>query len=131
MLTLNFRVFDYGAISDSKETVLLASKALSSQIAFQTKEQEMQFKLASSRIQTAKVKILSSKSALNAATSAFETIEKKYNAGIVDYIIYLDSLSKKTSSTSLYESGLNELEIAYAIYYYYSGKNIKEELQCK
>jgi outer membrane protein TolC len=131
MLTLNFRVFDYGAISDSKETVLLASKALSSQIAFQTKEQEMQFILASSRIQTAKVKILSSKSALNAATNAFETIEKKYNAGIVDYIIYLDSLSKKTSSKALYESGLNELEIAYAIYYYYSGKNIKGELQCK
>ncbi len=131
MLTLNFRVFDYGAIDDSKEAVLLASKALSSQITFQTKEQEMQFRLASSRIQTAKVRILSSKSALNAATNAFETIEKKYNAGIVDYIIYLDSLSKKTSSTSLYKSGLNELEIAYAIYYYYSGKNIKEELQCK
>jgi len=129
LLSVNFRVFDYGAISDVKESVLLTSQALKSQIAYQTKEQKVQYKLALSRIQTAKIRIQSALSALNAATSAFNTIEKKYNAGIVDYIVYLDALTKRTSSKALYESGLNELEIAYAIYYFYSGKNIKEELK--
>ncbi|MEA2073809.1 MAG: TolC family protein [Campylobacterota bacterium] len=129
MLSLNFRVFDYGAIGDTKESVLLSSQALNSQISYQNKEQKMQHALAISRIKTSEIRIQSALSALNAATSAFNTIEKKYNAGIVDYIVYLDALTKRTSSKALYESGLNELEIAYAILYYYSGKNIKEELQ--
>lgn len=129
LLSINFRVFDYGALRDTKEAVLLSSQALNSQISYQTKEQEIQRKLSLSRIDTAKIRIQSALSALNAATSAFNTIEKKYNAGIVDYIVYLDALTKRTSSKALYESGLNELEIAYAILYFYSGKNIKEELQ--
>lgn len=129
LLSINFRVFDYGALRDTKEAVLLSSQALNSQISYQTKEQEIQRKLSLSRIDTAKIRIKSAQSALNAATSAFNTIEKKYNAGIVDYIVYLDSLTKRTSSKALYESGLNELEIAYAILYFYNGKNIKEELK--
>jgi len=129
LLSLNFRVFDYGALSDTKESVLLNAQALNSQISYQTKEQKTQYELSIARINTAKARIKSAKSALNAATSAFATIEKKYNAGIVDYIVYLDALTKRTSSKALYESGLNELEIAYAIFYFYSGKNITEELQ--
>ena len=129
LLSLNFRVFDYGALRESKEAVLLTSQALLSEIAYRTKEQTLEHKLAISRVKTAKIRIESAKSALNASTSAFNTIEKKYNAGIVDYIVYLDALTKRTSSKALYESGLNELEIAYAILYFYRGKNIKEELK--
>ena len=94
-------------------------------------EQKMQYALSRARITTAKLRIKSAKSALKASSSAFTTIEKKYNAGIVDYVIYLDALTKKTNAKALYERGLNELEIAYAILYHYSGKNIKEELQWK
>lgn len=129
MLSINFRVFDYGAIRDTKESLMLTSQALNSQIAYQTKEQKMQYSLSLSRVKTSEIRIQSALSALNATTSAFNTIEKKYNAGIVDYIVYLDALTKRTSSKALYESGLNELEIAYAILYFYSGKNIKEELK--
>jgi len=126
MLSLNFRLFDYGAVAKTKEAVLLTSKALNAQVSYQNKEQEMQFALALSRINTAKLKIASSKSALTSAQSAFNTIEKKYDAGIVDYVVYLDALSKKTSVKALYESSLNDLEFAYATYYFYAGKNIEE-----
>lgn len=129
LLSVNFRVFDYGALHDAKESVLLNVQALNSQISYYTKEQKMQYKLSLSRIETSQIRIQSALSALNASTNAFTTIEKKYNAGIVDYIVYLDALTKRTSSKALYESGLNELEIAYAIFYFYSGKNIKEELK--
>jgi len=129
LLSVNFRIFDYGGLRDTKESLLLNAQALNSKISFQIKEQEMQHRLALSRIKTVKIRIKSALSALNAATSAFKTIEKKYNAGIADYIVYLDALTKRTSSKALYESGLNELEIAYAIFYFYSGKNIQEELQ--
>lgn len=129
MLTANIRLFDFGTLAKTKEAAELNAMALQSQINYKTKEQKVEYRLALAGIETAKLKIKSAKSALNAATSAFKTIEKKYNAGIVDYIVYLDALTKNTSSKALYESSLNDLEVAYATYYYYSGKNILEELK--
>ena len=129
LMSVNIRLFDFGRVAKTQEALHLQAAALQSQIQYKTKEQQMHYELAVARITTARLKIESSKSALNAATSAFETIEQKYNAGIVDYIVYLDALTKKTSSKALYESSVNDLEVAYAIYYYYSGKNILEELQ--
>ncbi len=126
MLTLNLRLFDYGQIEKSKEAILLGSKALNAQVSYQNKEQKIQFELAKSRIYTTKLKIKSANSALISATSAFETVEKKYDAGIVDYVIYLDALSSRTSAKALYKSSLNDLELAYAMYYFYGGKNIEE-----
>ena len=129
MLTANIRLFDFGTLGKTKEAAELNAMALQSQINYKTKEQKIQHQLALAGIETSKLKIKSAKSALNAATSAFETIEKKYNAGIVDYIVYLDALTKRTSSKALYESSVNDLEVAYAAYYYYSGTNILEELK--
>jgi outer membrane protein TolC len=59
-----------------------------------------------------------------------KTITQKYNAGIVDNVAYLDALSSKTQVQAMYKKALNDLEIAYAIYYYYyNNKNIEEFLQ--
>jgi len=129
LFTLNFRVFDHQNIAKTKEAVLVNAQAINAQIEFQTKEQEVQYKLSLSRIKTARARIKSSQSALNSAKSAFETIEKKYNAGIVDYIVYLQSLTQKTNAKAQYESSLNDLEVAYATLYYYQAKEIQEELQ--
>lgn len=129
LLTVNFRLLDFGEIGEAKEAVVLQSKALESQIVYKTKAQKLQYNLSKARIETVQAKIKSANSALNAATNAFNTIEKKYNAGIVDYIVYLNVLTTKSNSKALYESSLNELEIAYATLYYNSGKNITEELQ--
>ena len=126
MLTLNLRLFDYGQIGKSKEAILLGSQALNAQVSYQNKEQKIQFELAKSRIYATKLKIKSANSALISATSAFDTVEKKYDAGIVDYVIYLDALTSKTSAKALYKSSLNDLELAYAMYYFYGGKNIEE-----
>ncbi|WP_428737217.1 TolC family protein [Sulfurimonas sp.] len=129
MVNIGMRLFDFGAIAKTKEAVEKNALALQSQMNYQTKEQKMQLKLANTRIITMHSKIKSAKSALIAAQSAFETIEEKYNAGIVDYVVYLDALTQKTSAKALYESSVNDLEVAYAFYYYYSGKDIKGELQ--
>ncbi len=126
MISANMRIFDYGTLSDAKQAVLLNSYALKSQVAYKTKEQKMQYDLALFRIETSEIKIKSAKSALVAATSAFGTINEKYNVGIVDYVVYLNALSAKTGAKALYETSLNELEVAYASYYYYSGKNLEE-----
>ena len=129
MLTLNLRLFDNGSVHNEKQAVMISSQALNKQIAYQEKEQKMQHDLALSRINTSKAKIKSAKSALKSSQSAFKTIEEKYNAGIVDNVVYLDALSSQTSAKALYQASLNDLEIAYATYYYYAGKNIGEFLQ--
>lgn len=126
LLSANMRIFDYGTLSDAKQSLVLSAKALDAQVAFKTKEQKMQYELSLSKIQTGKVKIISAQSALKAAKSAYFTINEKYKAGIVDYVIYLNALTSQTAAQAMYETSLCELEMAYASYYYYSGRNLEE-----
>ena len=128
MATINMRLVDFGAIGEAKEAVRLQADALGQQIIYQTKEQKMNQELSLKRIETAKLNIKSSRSALKASKSALKTITKKFNAGIVDNVVYLDALSSNTEAKSAYESSLNNLEISYALYYFYRGKNIEEFL---
>jgi len=129
MATLNLRLVDFGAISEKKEAVKLEAKALNEQIIYQNKEQKMQQELAKARIKTASLNIKSSKSALKASKSALKTITEKYNVGIVDNVVYLDALSSQTEAKATYEKSLNDIEVAYAIYYYYNAKNLEEYLK--
>ena len=129
MLSANFRLYDGGLLAQNKQALELNAKALEKQIEYKNDEQKMLHELSIARITTEKIKIQSAKSALHAAQSTYETIEQKYKAGIVDNVAYLDALASKTSAKALYEASLNDLEIAYAFYYYYSGKNIEEFLQ--
>jgi outer membrane protein TolC len=128
MATLTLRLFDFGRLREQKEAVELQADALYEKIIYKSKEQIMQLELARKRIQTAQLNIKSSRSALKAATTALETITKKYQAGIVDNVTYLDALSSHTEAKALYEKSLNDLEIAYAIFYYYNAKNLEEYL---
>ena len=129
MATVSLRLFDFGTLREQKEAVQLQADALNEKIIYKSKEQQMQLELARKRISTAQLNIRSSHSALKAATSALKTITKKYQAGIVDNVVYLDALSSKTEAKALYEKSRNDLEIAYAIYYYYNAKNLEEYLQ--
>lgn len=126
MLSMNMRIFDYGSTSESKQALILNSKALNEEIKYMSKEQKMQHGISVARVKSSKLKIRSAKSSLTSASSAFETVNEKYNAGIVDYVIYLDALSAKTDASALYEKSLNDLEIAYAMFYYYGGKKLED-----
>jgi len=129
MATVGLRLFDFGRLREQKEAVKLQADALNQQIIYKSKEQKMQQELSLQRIKTAQLNIKSAKSALKAATSALKTITEKYNAGIVDNVVYLDALSSKTEAQATYEKSLNNLEVAYAIYYYYNNKNLEEYLK--
>lgn len=128
MITANIRLYDNATLSKEKQAIEINAQALDKQIQYKTKEQKMLHKLAEARIIASKIKISSAFSALNAATNAFKTIEEKYTALIVDNVVYLDSLTAKTNAMSLYTTALNDLQIAYAIYYYYTGKKLEEFL---
>lgn len=129
LLTVNMRLFDMGTANKQKQAILLSSQSLNQEISYKKQEQEIQYALSMSRIHTSEIKIKSAKSALISSQSAFKTIEEKYNAGIVDNVVYLDALTTQTKADALYQTSLNDLEIAYAIYYYYAGKEIGEFVQ--
>ena len=129
LLKFNFRIFDNGNLKKQKESILIQKMALESQIKQATEAQNINVELALSRINTTKTQINSAKSSLESASSAYKTIEKKYEAGSVDNIAYLDALSVKTAAKSQYEKALNNLQIAYATYYYYTNKNIKDYIK--
>jgi len=128
MATVNIRLFDFGAISEAKESVRLSAEAMSEQINYQNKEQKMNQELALQRIHTAELNIKTAKSALKSANSALKTITEKYNNAIVDNVVYLDALSSQTETKATYEESLNNLELSYALYYYYNGKKLEEFL---
>lgn len=126
MLTFNIRLFDNGTVSRQKESLFIQQKALESEIKQSTEIQDINADLALSKIDTTKAQIQSAKSSLDSALSTYEVIAKKYELGAVDNIAYLDALSVKTNAKAQYEEALNNLQIAYASYYYYANKNIKE-----
>ena len=129
MVTLNMRIFDNGSMQKSKEAILANAQSLNTQINYLTKEQKANFAIARASLETSKAEITSAASALEAAKSAFKTIEEKYNAGIADNVTYLDALASLTGAKALYTKALNDEQVAYATYYFYSGKNIEEFLK--
>ncbi len=129
MLSLNMRIFDNASVEKSKQVIMMNSQSINTQVSYFKKEQEMRYKLSYEAIKTNHIKIKSASSALTSASSAFKTISKKYDAGIVDNVTYLDALTSQTKAKALYETSLNDLEIAYANYYFYAGKNIEEFLE--
>lgn len=126
MLTFNVRLFDNASVSKQKESLLIQKKALEAQIKQASEIQNINIELALSKIDTTKAQIKSAKSSLESATSAYKTIAQKYKVGVVDNVAYLDALSTKTDAKAQYETALNNLQIAYATYYYYTNNNIKE-----
>lgn len=129
MISLNMTIYDNSASSHAREALILNAKALNEQIKYRINEQKVEQEISLERIESQKLRIKSAKSSLVASSSAFATVDEKYRARIVDYITYLDALSAKTEAMATYESSLHELQIAYAIYYFYSGKKIEEFLE--
>lgn len=125
-LSLNIKIFDKGAVDKKKVALILRKKALEEEIKEKELEQNINIELANSKISTVKAQIQSAKNSLISANSAYETIQKKFIVGAVDNIAYLDALSIKTQAKAQYKTALNNLQIAYASYYYYINKNIRE-----
>ena len=126
ILTMNMRLYDNGFYKKQKQSLFLQKKAIEEQIKQEELSQDINIELANSRIKTIEAQIKSAKDSLVAASSTFETVRKKFEIGSVDNIAFLDALSVKTSSKAQYETAKNNLQIAYAKYYYYLNKHIKD-----
>ena len=129
LLSFNMKLYDNGVIKNKKNSILLQKRALQEEIKQSIKSQDISIKLAILKISTTNSQIKSAKKSLESAKSAYETISEKYKVGVVDNVAYLDALSIKTNAQAQYEVALNDLQIAYANYYYCTNKNIKEYIK--
>jgi outer membrane protein TolC len=123
------RLYDGGATKKKAQAVKLQALSLEYKIKNALKTQKMQFNLAKLRIKNVKVQIKSAKAALVAAKKNYEANLKKYSAGIIDSSEYLDALSNYAQAKANYKKALNDLEVAYGLYYFNAGKNIKRYLK--
>jgi len=124
-LNANIRVFDGGVVKERAQAAKLQAASIALEARHKIKEQKNNFKIAKLRIKTIKSKIKSAKATLKSATSYFNNIKDKYSAGLADESLFLEALSQKTEALAEYKRSLNDLEIAYALYYYFGGKNLK------
>ena len=119
------RVYDGGVINHKSQSIKYQKLALLARANELRREQIRDFKLAKLKLKTLKSSIKSAKMALKASKSSYRDIKKKYSAGLVDYTVYIDSLTQLTISKAQYKEALYNLEVAKALVYYYGGKNLK------
>jgi len=128
MLSIQFNLYDT-TTRHKTQSAILAKKALDKKLAYQLKQEKLNFLLDKRLLKTQKDKIESAKLALKMAQSVYEIISDKYENGVVDNITYLDALSKKVTNEAMYEQALYEYEIAKAKYYFDSGVDYGEILK--
>jgi len=128
-VNLSWNIFEFGATKKSYESKYKEYKSLESQYKYEKNKANTDLRLALRAYDIAKLKINTSKAALKAASSTYETIEAKYKNGLVDNVAYLEALSEKYSALSSVKSAEYDLEIKKANIIYHSGKNVWEYIQ--
>ncbi len=119
------RVWDGEANNLQAQSIKLYALSLKYELQNELKSQKNSYKLSKLRISNQKIKIKSAKSSLLASKKNYYATLKKFNAGIIDSSEYLDALSSYIEAKANYKKALNDLEVAYALYYFNAGKNIK------
>ncbi len=119
-------LFDFFSASKAKESVMAQKYALDAQIAYESKRVDTNIALSRKGIARAEALMEAAEAALRASERTFETVEKKYHANIVDYVKYLDALYQKSKAQAQYTRAQNAMQLAYALYIYHAGFDIKE-----
>ncbi len=127
MLNISYKLFDTSS-KNKIQAAQLAKQSIAKQLDYLQEQEQTNFQLAKKQLTTAKLKIISLKSAVKMANSVYKIIKTKYENGVVDNIAYLDALSKKIYNLALYKQALNDYEISKANYYFTSGIGYKQFL---
>ncbi len=124
-LTAGIRLYDGGATKEKAQAIKLQAMSLGFEIKQKLQEQRVQYRLSKQKLSVAREHIRAMKAQYQAQKKLFETVKKQYESGLADYVSYLDALSQMVSAKANLAKARYELEIAYALYYYYAGYDIK------
>ena len=124
ILGMEWKIFDFNARAKEVEKRRLSYQILSSKLRLKERKNEQDLLYLKNSLRFLKEQINALNSSLKAANLAYESIEKKYFAGLVSYVEYLQILESKFKAMSDLEFAKNELEIAKANYYFTAGIDI-------
>ncbi len=119
-----WNIFSGFSTNRQKEALKLSSLRVQKNIAYAKEEQKNNVRFYKRSILAAQAQIESAKAALKSASTSFDTISQKYQAQLVSYNDYLDSLIAKYNAESTYIQSLNNYELQKANYIFYSGQTL-------
>lgn len=99
------------------------------ELAYKKEEQKKDERMYRKSLEIAIAKIKASEAALLSANIAFNNVAKKYDAQILNFTDYLQSLTKKVEAEATYNQALNNYEMQKAYYIYYSGQDLTQHIE--
>jgi outer membrane protein len=126
MFQLSINLIDFGAAREQKEAIMLQKSAQELEMRYAEKSAEADRALALKAIERAKSLLVAAEKSRIASDRTFAVVKKKYEARVVDYIRYLDALSKATEARAQFARARSGLNIATASYIYNLGLDPKE-----
>ena len=124
-LSAGIRLYDGGATKEKAQAIKLQAMSLGFEIKQKLQEQRVQYRLSKQKLSVAREHIRAMKAQYQAQKKLFATVKKQYESGLADYVSYLDALSQMVGAKANLAKARYELEIAYALYYYNAGYDIK------
>ena len=121
-ITVSWNIFSGFTTNRQKEALKLSSLMAYKNIAYAKEEQKNNIKFYKRSIVAAQSQINSARAALTSARTSFDTVAQKYQAQLVSYNDYLDSLIARYNAESTYIESLNNYELQKANYIFYSGQ---------
>lgn len=121
-VSVSWNIFSGFSTNRQKEALKLSSLMAYKNIAYAKEEQKNNARFYKRSIIAAKAQIDSARAALTSARTSFDTVAQKYQAQLVSYNDYLNSLIARYNAESTYIQSINNYELQKANYIFYSGQ---------
>ena len=125
-ITIRFTLFDSFATLKAQESARLNALASNFEYAYLKDSQNRELIIAKEALKSAKEKISWADSGVKSASIAYSYAKEKFNAQLIDYTQYLNTLSALLNAQSFYDSARFDYEIKKAEFLYKNGDNLAD-----
>ncbi|HDZ4993193.1 TPA: TolC family protein [Campylobacter jejuni] len=129
ILGMEWKIFDFNARTKEVEKERLNVQIANANARFSERKNKEELNYLNKSLKVLQEQILALNLSLNAANLAFESVDKKYQAGLVSYVEYLQALEAKFKAQSDLELAKNEFEITKANYYFNAGIDLNSKVK--
>ncbi|EAI0057124.1 multidrug efflux RND transporter outer membrane subunit CmeD [Campylobacter coli] len=129
ILGVEWKIFDFNARAKEVEKERLNVQIANANARFSERKNKEELNYLDKSLKVLQEQILALNLSLNAANLAFESVDKKYQAGLVSYVEYLQALEAKFKAQSDLELAKNEFEITKANYYFNAGIDLNSKVK--
>ncbi|WP_072226104.1 multidrug efflux RND transporter outer membrane subunit CmeD [Campylobacter coli] len=129
ILGVEWKIFDFNARAKEVEKERLNVQIANANARLSERKNKEELNYIDQSLKVLKQQIYTLNLSLNAANLAFESVDKKYQAGLVSYVEYLQALEAKFKAQSDLELAHNEFEITKANYYFNAGIDLNSKVR--